>query len=74
MDKDDERLVKVLALMNRLGIPFQLMNYYHTGGPKCGPSGYPIGGTVSIFDLYDILMDDEKFKVISSTLKNKAFW
>lgn len=30
--------------------------------------------TVSAFDLYDILMDEEKLRVLVCKLRNKAFW
>lgn len=30
--------------------------------------------SISIIDLYDILMDDKKLKIIVSKLHNKVFW
>ena len=33
-----------------------------------------ICGDMCILDLYDILMDEEKLRTITSKLKNKAFW
>ena len=30
--------------------------------------------TVSAFTLYDILMDEEKLRVLVAKLRNKAFW
>lgn len=74
MNSDEEKFRKAYLLMNKLGIPCQLINFYHTGGLSYGPSGYPIDATINITDLYDILMDDGKLKDMVSLLKNKAFW
>jgi len=34
----------------------------------------PEEGKIKVTDLYDILMDEEKLKVLVSKLKLKAFW
>ncbi len=74
MNNDEDKFRKAYLLMHMLGIHCEVINHYHTGGPKYGPSGVPIEGYVYITDLYDILMNEEKLRELVSTLKLKAFW
>lgn len=40
----------------------------------CRPEPFGNWITVHAHDLYDVLMDEEKLKVLVSKLRNKAFW
>ena len=56
-----KNLEKTTRLMEVLGIP--------THGDEWG-----YWSDVYAVDLYDILMDEEKFKALVSKVRNKAFW
>lgn len=57
----NEHLNKIHHLFDFLEIPYH--NSIITGSDH-----------MSVFDLYDILMDEEKLRVLVSKLRNKAFW
>lgn len=54
---------KAADLMKILDIPFYAFSF-----------PYPEEGKIKVTDLYDILMDEEKLRVLVSKLRNKAFW
>jgi hypothetical protein len=61
--------------MKELGIPVEIINsYWSANGPKGSSGTQSIGGNISMYDLYDILIDEEKLKVLISKIRNKAFW
>ena len=53
-------LRKIYKIMDFLEIPYDF--------------GYDGDEGMNVRDLYDILMDDEKLRVLVSKLRNKAFW
>lgn len=53
----------ILSLMDFLEIPYSMGGAFYQSPP-----------TINTFDLYDILMDEEKLRVLVSKLRNKAFW
>ena len=53
-------LRKIYKVMDFLEIPYDF--------------GYDGDEGMNVRDLYDILMDDEKLRVLVSKLRNKAFW
>lgn len=57
---------KAAELLKLLNISFMPIVSY--------PGGIISHGTVSAYDLYDILMNEEKLKVLVAKLNNKAFW
>jgi len=60
---------KAISLMKVLEIPYTGILNNKTEDGK-----YHITSSVKVEALYDILMDEEKLKIILSKLKNKAFW
>lgn len=59
---------KAIKLMEILEIPHTpILN-------NLGAGKYHYTSSVKVGDLYDILMDEEKLKILISKLKNKAFW
>ena len=64
--EDPKRWGEVSRLLTWLEIPFEEIRHY--------PGGIIDNGCVSAYDLYDILMDDKKFKALAYKLKLKAFW
>lgn len=64
--EDPKRWGEVSRLLTWLEIPFEEIGHY--------PGGIIDNGCVSAYDLYDMLMDDRKFKGLISKLSLKAFW
>lgn len=62
---------KGIRLMNIIEIPYCPIYGSSLDGEN---SQYHSTSFVRIDDLYDILMDDEKLKILVGKLKNKAFW
>lgn len=60
---------KAVSLMKVLEIP-----YIGVLNNKTEDGKYHITSSVRVEALYDILMDDDKLKILLSRLKNKAFW
>jgi hypothetical protein len=58
------KLEKCERALEALKIP--VSHRYHS---SCPYSGY-----VRVDDLYDILMDEERLRVLVSKVRNKAFW
>jgi hypothetical protein len=65
-DETEEKVRKSKALMNILDIPYLDKTVYNTTTDDFA--------NVCATDLYDILMDEEKLRVLVSKLRNKAFW
>jgi hypothetical protein len=61
-----DRWADVSRLLTWLEIPFEpIMSY---------PGGYIDTGSVSVYDVYDIIMDEKRFNRLLSKLNLKAFW
>lgn len=65
-DECNNKAIRVRSMLGTLGIP-----YYNSTNQDGSPSpNIKISGQA----LYDILMDEEKLRVLISKLRNKAFW
>lgn len=60
---------EVFTFMVKLGIPFEVIEYYLCGYKKGTSYQTPIDGSISMFDLYDILNDKENLEVLILKLK-----
>ena len=65
-DVCNQRAIKVRSFLNKLEIPI-VTSTTQTGGLS-------INICVRGYELYDILTDENKLKVLISKLRNKAFW
>lgn len=65
---------KAISLMKVLEIPCTAIKI----NPNCSWSDqnciYDRQSTINVDDLYDILIDEEKLRILVSKLKLKAFW